>query len=159
MIVVYPGSFDPITYGHLDIIKRCSKKFDKVIISILKNDAKKTLFNVQERVALIKEATKHLDNIEVDSFSGLLVDYVKQKNISLIVKGLRMVADFEYEMQMAMINKRLNKEVETVFLMSSSEYIFLSSSAVKQAARAGGDISGFVPPIVREAINQKIKGV
>lgn len=159
MIVLYPGSFDPITYGHLDIIDRCSKKFDKVVVGVLNNYAKKSMFTVEERIDFIKEATKHLDNVQVDSFSGLLIDYVKENNISLIVKGLRNPVDFQYELTMAMTNKSLDDEVETVFMMSNTEHIFLSSSVVKEAAKFDADITKFVPPIVKEAVIKKIKEV
>lgn len=159
MIAVYPGSFDPITYGHIDIIERSSKKFEKIIVSVLNNPAKKPMFSVNERVKFIEEATKHLDNVIVDSFSGLLIDYVKQNDISIIVKGLRSTTDFEYELQMALTNKCLDQNIETVFLMTSSNYIYLSSSLVKDVVKFNGDVSKFVPPVVREAVIRKIKGV
>ncbi len=158
MVVVYPGSFDPITNGHLDIIERCSKKFDKVVVSILYNPSKKTMFTVEERKEMIKEAVKKFTNVEVDTFSGLLVDYSKAKGISTVIRGLRAVTDFEYEMQMALMNRKLDDELETVFLMSSNQYTFLSSSVVKEVAIFNGDISKLVPKVVNQAIYKKLKG-
>ncbi len=157
MIAIYPGSFDPVTNGHLDIIDRCSKKFDKLIVSILVNDSKKGMFSVEEREALLRETVKDYDNIEITTFSGLLVDYVKENNIDIIIRGLRAVSDYEYEMQMALTNKSLYEDVETVFLISSTQYSFLSSSIVKEVARFKGDITGLVPEVVKLAIEEKIK--
>ncbi|KGG81130.1 pantetheine-phosphate adenylyltransferase [Caloranaerobacter azorensis] len=159
MVVVYPGSFDPVTNGHLDIIERCSKKFEKVIVAVLNNPSKKPMFTVEERVELLRAVTKGYENVEVDSFSGLLVEYVKKKNVSFIIKGLRAVSDFEYEMQMAMMNRALDNSVETLFLMTNSKYSFLSSSLVKEVAKLNGDISDIVPKEVERAILNKIKGV
>lgn len=158
MIVIYPGSFDPVTYGHLDIIERCSKKFDHVIVSILNNPKKKTLFSVNERIELLREVVKDLKNVEIDTFSGLLVNYAKTRGISTVIRGLRAVTDFEYELQMALMNRELDNELETIFLMSSSQYTFLSSSMVKEVADFNGDISGLVPDYVEKAINYKLKG-
>lgn len=155
MVVIYPGSFDPITNGHIDIIERCSKKFDKVIVSVLKNTNKKTLFTVEERVELIKQSLSNYDNIEVDAFSGLLIDYAKKKDTKLIVRGLRAVSDFEYEMQMALINKSLYEDLETLFFIASTRYSFLSSSVVKEVAENNGDVSGLVPKNVLEALDSK----
>lgn len=155
MKVIYPGSFDPITNGHIDIIERCSKMFDKVIVSVLENQSKKTLFSVEERVKLIKESLSEYDNIEVDAFSGLLIDYAKKKDAKLIVRGLRAVSDYEYEMQMALINKSLYKELETLFLIASTKYSFLSSSVVKEVASNNGDVSELVPGNVLSALNYK----
>ncbi len=155
MVVIYPGSFDPITNGHIDIIERCSKKFDKVIVSVLQNSSKKTLFSVEERVELIRQSLANYDNIEVDAFSGLLIDYAKKKNTRLIVRGLRAVSDFEYEMQMALINKSLYEDLETLFFIASTRYSFLSSSVVKEVAENKGDVSGLVPENVLEALNDK----
>lgn len=131
---VYPGSFDPITNGHLDIIERASRIYDKVVVGVLNNSNKKPLFSVGERIELIKSVTGHIDNVEVDSFDGLLVDFVKSKEASVIVKGLRTVLDFEYEFQMALLNKALNPEYETVFLMTDTKYSYISSSMVKELA-------------------------
>lgn len=158
MVVIYPGSFDPVTYGHLDIIERCAKKFDHVIVSILNNSTKNTLFSVDERAELLKEAVKDLKNVEIDTFSGLLVNYAKVKGISTAIRGLRAVTDFEYELQMALMNRELDKELETIFLMASSQYTFLSSSIVKEVATLDGDISGLVPDNVQKAIFSKLKG-
>lgn len=158
MPVIYPGSFDPVTYGHLDIIKRCSKKFDKVIVAILKNPSKNTMFTVEERVALLENEIKEFHNVEVDTFSGLLVDYAKQKNITTMVKGLRAVSDFEYEMQMALANRKLYNEIETLFMVASGDYVYLSSSIAKEIAAFGGDISCFVPKSVEKAIKEKLEG-
>ena len=159
MIAIYPGSFDPVTNGHLDIIDRCSKKFDKLIVAILKNNSKVGMFSVEERENLLKETLKDYDNIEIVTFSGLLVDYVKKKDIDIIVRGLRAVSDYEHEMQMALTNKSLYEEVETMFLISSTQYSFLSSSVVKEVAMFDGDIRGLVPEVVRIALEGKIKEV
>lgn len=154
-IAVYPGSFDPITNGHLDIIKRGSKSFDKVIVAVLINIDKKGLFDIEERVELIKKVVANMPNVEVLSFSGLLVDFLKIHNASVILKGLRAVSDFEYELQMALMNKKLDPEVETMFMMTSDEYCYLSSSSVKQVAKFGGCIEGLVPDIIiKDVINK-----
>lgn len=155
MAVIYPGSFDPITNGHIDIIERCSEKFGKVIVAVLNNPSKNTLFTVEERVEIIKESLKGYDNIEIDSFSGLLIDYAKQKEASLIVRGLRAVSDFEYEMQMALINKSLSEDVETFFLIANTKYSFLSSSIVREVASFGGDVANLVPEAALKALNEK----
>lgn len=157
MKVMYPGSFDPVTYGHLDIIKRCSEKFGHVIIAVLNNSSKDSLFTIEERMELLKETTKDLKNIEVDSFSGLLADYARKKNCTTMIRGLRAVSDYEYEMQMALVNRKLNKDIETLFMVSRSEYVYLSSSIVKEVASYDGDISFFVPELVREKLKEKIK--
>lgn len=151
---VYPGSFDPMTNGHLDIIKRSSKLFDEVIVAVLINSAKSPMFNVAERVALLKEATKALDNVKIDSFEGLLVDFVENNDVDVIVKGLRAVSDFESELQMAAMNRTLN-HVETVFMMTATEYSYLSSSLVKEVSRFGGEVSRLVPSHVDEALKRK----
>ncbi len=158
MAVIYPGSFDPVTYGHLDIIKRCSKKFEKVVVAILKNPSKKTMFTVEERVELLEEELKDFDNVEVDTFSGLLIDYAYEKEITTMVRGLRAVSDFEYEMQMALANRKLNNDIETLFMVSGGEYAYLSSSIVKEIATFDGNISCFVPKSVEKAIERKLKG-
>lgn len=144
-IAVYPGSFDPITRGHLDIITRGSKIYDKLIVAVLVNVDKKCLFNIEERVELIKKVTKNLKNVEVLSFEGLLVDFAKIHNSKVILKGLRTISDFEYEFQMALMNSKLNPDIETVFMMTSSAYSYVSSSSVKQVAKFGGNIEGLVP--------------
>lgn len=151
-VAVYPGSFDPITMGHLDIIKRASRLFDKVYVTILVNSAKTPAFDLEKRVQWIKSVTSQYENVEVDSFSGLLVDYMEKKNAGVIVKGLRAVSDFEYEFQMALMNHKLNKNVETVFMMTSAKYSYLSSSIVKEVARHNGSLDGLVPESLKEEI-------
>lgn len=158
-VAVYPGSFDPITNGHLDIIERARKVFDKVIVAILINPTKKGLFSVDERVELIKKVTKDIDNVEVESFEGLLVDFLAKKETNIIIKGLRAVSDFEYEFQMALMNNKLNSDVETVFMMTSAEYSYLSSSSVKQVAFFDGSVEGLVPSKVIGDIKEKVRKV
>lgn len=158
-VAIYPGSFDPITNGHLDIITRGSKIFDKLIVGVLVNIDKKGLFKIDERVELIKKVTKHLPNVEVISFNGLLVDLARRYDAKVILKGLRAVSDFEYEFQMALMNTQLDPNIETLFMMTSSEYSYLSSSSVKQVAKFGGNIKGLVPDeVITEVIN-KINGL
>ena len=156
-IAIYPGSFDPITNGHLDILERALKLFDKVVITIARNSAKNPLFTEKERIALIHKATKDYRNVEVDSFDGLLVRYVQKKNAIAVVRGLRAMTDFEYELQMALMNRKLDKKMETVFLMPNEKYTYLSSNFVREIARLGGDVSKFVPPVVLKALQQKNK--
>lgn len=144
-IAIYPGSFDPITNGHLDIITRGAKIYDKVIVAVLVNMDKNCLFTIEERVDLIKRVTKNLENVEVLSFDGLLVDFAKIHNSKVILKGLRTMSDFEYEFQMALMNSKLDSEIETVFMMTSSAFSYVSSSSVKQVAKFGGNIKGLVP--------------
>lgn len=154
---ICPGSFDPVTLGHLDIIKRASKLFDKVIVAVLLNMDKKTWFTIGERIDLLKKATADIPNVEIAGFEGLLVDFAKQKEACAIVKGLRAVSDFEYEFQMALTNMKLDAEVETMFLTTSSENMYLSSSIVKQVGLLGGDIKPFVPECVHDEIISRIK--
>ena len=156
-IGVYPGSFDPLTNGHLDIIKRASRLFDRIIVGVLHNDAKKAIFSMEERVELIKKCTADIANVEVDLFQGLLVDFVREKHATAIVKGLRAVSDYEYELQMAMLNKHIDSEIETIFLMADIQNSFLSSSVVKELARNGGDITGLVPEEIKADINLKLQ--
>lgn len=151
-IGVCPGSFDPVTNGHLDIIARASKMFDKVIVAVLKNSSKTSLFTIEERVEMLESTCSHLENVEIDSFSGLLIDFMKLKNAGFIVKGLRAVSDFEYEMQMTHMNRKLAPNVETVFMMTNSKYSYLSSSMVKEVARMGGCIKGLVPDAVESEL-------
>ena len=155
---VYPGSFDPITNGHLDIITRGSKVFDKLIVGVLVNVDKVGLFSIEERVELIKRVTSHLENVEVVSFKGLLVDLAKKNDARVILKGLRAVSDFEYEFQMALMNSQLDSNVETLFMTTSAANSFLSSSSVKQVAKFGGDIKGLVPDEIVDDVIKKIKG-
>lgn len=152
---VYPGSFDPITYGHIDIIQRGTPIFNEITVAVLINPAKKSLFSLEERMSLITEATKHIPNVRVESFDGLLVDYMSHNKANVIIKGLRAVSDFEYELQMASINRKLNKDIETFFMMTSNNYSFLSSSIVKDVAQHDGDVSDLVPPVVVKALKEK----
>jgi len=154
-IAVYPGSFDPITFGHLDIINRALKIFDEVIIAVAHNEQKKPLFSVEERVDMIKSVMKDNTRATVDTFDGLLVDYARSCKAQAIVRGLRAISDFEYELQMAQINRGISREVETVFLMTSVFYSFLSSSIVKEVYSLKGPIDGLVPPLVKKALDAK----
>lgn len=156
-VCVYPGSFDPITYGHLDIVERASKLTDKLILAISHNLEKKHLFSVDERVEMVKDAVSNLKNVEVESFEGLTVDYCKKIGASFIIRGLRAVTDFEYELQLAQTNRELYKEVDTIFLLTNLQYSYLSSSVVKQVAEFGGDISKFVTPFVENKLKEKYK--
>ncbi len=156
-IAVYPGSFDPITNGHLDIIKRASRLYDKLIIGVLNNSSKKPLFSAEERKAMIDEVILGIDNVSCDVFSGLLVDFAKQNGATVIVKGARTVADFEYEFQMAQLNKALNPEYETMFMMTDTKYSYISSSMVKDVAKYNGELNGLVPQNVILKIKDKIQ--
>ena len=157
-VAIYPGSFDPITLGHLDIIHRAAKLFDKLIVVVMVNPAKKCSFSPEERVELIKKSIGDLDNVTVEFSNGLLAEYAKEKNAGAIIKGLRALSDFEYEFQMALTNSKLNPEVETLFLTTKAENMYLSSSMVRQIASMGGDISGFVPDIIHKQIINRLKG-
>ncbi|MCD6489478.1 MAG: pantetheine-phosphate adenylyltransferase [Thermodesulfobacterium sp.] len=159
-IGIYPGTFDPITNGHLDIIKRALKLFDLVIVAVGENPQKTPLFSAEERVSLVKEAVKELsesDKIEVEAFSGLLIDFAQKKSASAIIRGLRAVSDFEYEMQLALINRKLSNNIDTIFLLTSLKWIFLSSSIVKEVAKFGGNIDDLVPRVVAEKLKEKFK--
>lgn len=151
-IGVCPGSFDPVTNGHLDIIARSSKMFDKVIVAVLRNSSKNSLFTIEERVELLKKTCEQYGNVEIDSFSGLLIDYMKLKQANVIIKGLRAISDFEYEMQMALMNSKLDRNIETIFMMTSNRYSYLSSSIIKEVVKLGGDISGLVPELVEKEL-------
>jgi len=153
--IVCPGSFDPITFGHLDIIKRASSIFDEVVIAVLVNQTKKTLFTVEERISMIQEVTKEYPNVSVDSWSGLLVDYCKQNDIPMIVKGLRAVTDFDYELQMSQINLQL-QGVETLFMSTAPAHSFLSSSLVKEIASFGGDVSSYIPAVLLDRLKNRL---
>jgi len=154
-VAIYPGSFDPVTNGHIDIVARGLKLFDKIIVAILHNPAKKSLFTVEERIELLTICLKNNSAIEIDSFDGLLVDYAAKRNAQAILRGLRAVSDFEYEFQLALMNRRLNREVQTVFLMTGMRWIFTSSSIIKEAAQFGGNISGMVPAEVNKRLKEK----
>ncbi len=154
-VAVCPGSFDPVTFGHLDIIKRASKVFDKVYVCVLNNSSKKPLFTVDERVDMIKEVTREFGNVEVEEFHGLLIDYAHSKKARSIVRGLRAVSDFEYEMQITSMNRVLDESIETLFMMTNNQYSFLSSSIVKEVAKYDGSVSELVPPTVEEALRKK----
>lgn len=156
-IAVVPGSFDPITNGHLDIIKRAADIFDLVYVAVLNNSSKNPLFDIDERISLIKEVTKGIPNTCVESSSGLLIDYAKSKNAKAIVRGLRAVSDFEYEMQITSMNRVLDESIETFFIMTKNQYSFLSSSIVKEVAKYGGNISELVPKTVEDALKNKFK--
>lgn len=154
-IGVYPGSFDPVTFGHIDIITRTSKLVDKLIIGVLNNSAKTSLFTVKERVIMLEEATRNLSNVVVEAFDGLLVDFADLKHANVIIRGLRAVTDFEYELQLAQTNRKINPKVDTLFLTTSVEYAYLSSSVVREIASYGGDISHFVPEHVIDRVYEK----
>ena len=153
---VYPGSFDPVTYGHLDIIRRSARIADKLVVGVLNNNAKMPLFSVEERVKMLKEVTDEFSNVKVVPFEGLLIDFAKQVEADFVVRGLRAITDFEYELQMSQTNHKLEPEVETMFLTTSIEYSYLSSTTVKEVAAFGGDISQFVPEAVAAALEQKM---
>ncbi len=154
-IAVYPGSFDPCTNGHLDIINRASKLFDKVIVAVLVNEKKQPVFSPEERVSMIKKVTSHIPNVEVRSFSGLLATFMRDNSYKVIVKGLRAVSDYEYEFQMALTNRALFEDIETFFMPCSSEFMFLSSSLVKEVAKYNGDLSGLVPLEIVDLIKHR----
>ncbi len=154
---IYPGSFDPLTNGHLDVIQRAAKLFDRVIVAVAQNEGKHPLFTQAERVALVKKAVAKLPNVKTDSFDGLLVEYVASKNAQAIVRGLRAVSDFEFEFQLALMNRKLDENIETIFMMPKDTYTFLSSRIVKEIARLGGDVRPFVPPHVQVALKKKLK--
>lgn len=154
-LAIYPGSFDPVTNGHIDIIIRGLKLFDRIIVGILHNPAKTSLFTVQERMEMLNESLKSVSNVEIDTFDGLLVDYAARKGAHAILRGMRAVSDFEYEFQMALMNRRLNRSIQTVFLMTGMRWIFTSSSIIKEAARFGGNVNGMVPAIVNNKLKDK----
>ena len=155
-VAIYPGSFDPVTNGHLDIVERGLKLFDRIIVAILINPGKRALFPVDERLELLRAALAGIDNVEVDTFDGLLVDYASQRDAQAILRGMRAVSDFEYEFQLALMNRKLNREVQTVFLMTGLRWIFTSSSIIKEAAKFGGDITDMVPPVVHRRLIDKL---
>jgi pantetheine-phosphate adenylyltransferase len=154
-VVIYPGTFDPITNGHLSIIARTLKIFDKLVIAILNNPQKIPLFSLKERMVMIREVLRNQTRVEVDSFNGLLVDYVVKKKTNVVIRGLRALSDFEYEFQMALMNRKLNREVQSIFLMTDYKWFYTSSTIIKEAASLGGDVSGLVPAIVCKKLKEK----
>ena len=154
---IYPGSFDPVTFGHIDIIERAARISDELIVGVLQNKAKTPLFSVEERVIMLREVTKHLKNVKIIPFEGLLIEFAKQMDAKVIVRGLRAITDFEYELQMSQTNRKLNSDVETLFLTTSLDYSYLSSTTVKEVASYDGDITQFVPEFVAEKVTEKIK--
>jgi pantetheine-phosphate adenylyltransferase len=156
--VIYPGSFDPLTNGHLDVIQRAAKLFDRVIVAVAKNAEKHPLFTPEERLALVKQAVRQVPGAEADTFDGLLIEYALRQKAQAIVRGLRAVSDFEFEFQLALMNRKLNENIETIFMMPKDTYTFLSSRLVKEIARLGGDVSAFVPAHVRAALAKKFSG-
>jgi len=153
---IYPGSFDPVTYGHLDLIKRAAHIFDHVIVAVALNSSKKTLFTSEERVEMLKEATKGIKNIRIELFDGLIINFARKNEINVLIRGLRMISDFEYELQMALTNRRLDESIETAFLMPSERYSFLSSTLLKEAASLGADVSSFVPEFVARKLMERL---
>ncbi|TQS75670.1 pantetheine-phosphate adenylyltransferase [Ornithinibacillus gellani] len=156
-LAICPGSFDPVTNGHLDIIERGSRIFDHVIVAVFNNQSKNPLFTVEERIYLLTEATKHLSNVTVDASEGLLIDYAREKQAQVILRGLRAVSDFEYEMQITSMNRKLDKDIETMFMMTNNQYSFLSSSIVKEVAKYRATVADLVPEVVEKALKEKYK--
>ena len=156
-VAVYAGSFDPVTYGHIDIIERAARIFDRIIVAVAHNTEKKPLFSVKERVMMLKKATRNMSNVEVDDFSGLAVDYVSKSGANVLIRGLRMLSDFEYEFQMALTNRKLDEKIETIFLMPNESYSYLSSTLIKEAACLGADVSSFVPPFIGKQLKDKLE--
>ena len=152
---LYPGTFDPVTYGHLDIIERASRIYDRVFVSVAHSRDKKPLFNVEERVAMLKKATKPFKNVEVDDFDGLVINQANRKCTRVIIRGLRMISDFEFEFQMALTNRKLSKDLETIFMMTNENYSYLSSKLIKEAVALGADVKSFVPRFVAEKLKEK----
>jgi pantetheine-phosphate adenylyltransferase len=155
VLAIYPGSFDPVTNGHLDLIERGTKIFDRLVVAVLRNSEKDPLFTTTERVEMLREVTKPWDNVEVDLFDGLLVQYARERKAQVILRGIRAISDYEYELQMALMNRRLEPHIETVFMMPAETYSYLSSSLVREISRLGGPIKGLVPPVVEERLRAK----
>ncbi|MEJ5367747.1 MAG: pantetheine-phosphate adenylyltransferase [Bryobacteraceae bacterium] len=155
-VAVYPGSFDPVTYGHLDLIERCAPLVDKLWVAVLRNANKQPMFSAEERVEMLREATRHLGNVEVDSFDGLLVEYARKRGACLLLRGIRAISDYEYELQMALMNRRLAPEIETMFMMAGEAFSFLSSRLVKEVIALGGNVSGLVPPQVEAKLKERL---
>jgi pantetheine-phosphate adenylyltransferase len=156
-LAVYPGTFDPVTYGHIDLIKRATKIFDKVVIAVAANRSKSPLFSVEERVVMLKDAVKGINNVVVENFDGLVVDYIRKTGSNVMIRGLRMLSDFEYEFQMALTNRKLDEDIETIFLMPSESYSYVSSKLIKEAAGLGADVSNFVPKKVQSLLKNKLR--
>jgi len=154
---IYPGSFDPITYGHLDLIERGLKIFDEIVVAVAVNLQKDPLFSLEERFKMVKQATKQFDRVTVENFDGLVVEYARKKKIGVIMRGLRMISDFEYEFQMALTNRKLADDIETIYLMPSEQYSYISSTLIKEAANLGADLTGFVPSFIAEVLKKKFK--
>ena len=155
---IYPGTFDPVTYGHIDLIKRARKIFDEVIVAVAHNPAKAPLFTVEERIQLLRRATRSLRGVSVDHFNSLVVDYVRRKGARVMIRGLRMLSDFEYEFQMTLTNRKLSDEVETIFMMPSESYAYVSARLIKEAGALGANLSAFIPPFVADALRRKLLG-
>ena len=154
---IYPGTFDPITYGHLDVIERASRICDEVIIGVAHNEDKNPLFSINERVAILRKATSKFKNVTVEDFKGLVVAYAREKKIRVIIRGLRMISDFEYEFQMALTNRKLAEDIETIFMMTGDNFAYLSSKLIKEAVKLGADVKSFVPNFVADALEKKLK--
>jgi pantetheine-phosphate adenylyltransferase len=159
VIAIYPGSFDPITNGHLDLVQRGARMFDTLIVAILRNDSKLPLFSVEERMEMLREVVRPYSNVEVDCFDGLLVDYAAERSATVLLRGIRAISDYEYELQMALMNRRLRPTIETVFMMAHEAYSFISSRLVKEVFRLGGNISGLVPPTVEARMHDRMQTI
>jgi pantetheine-phosphate adenylyltransferase len=156
LVAVYPGTFDPVTNGHLDLVQRCAPLVDRLVVSVLANETKSPLFTAEERVDMLKVVLQNFPNVEIDSFDGLLIDYARRKQARLILRGIRAISDYEYELQMALMNRRLAPEIETMFMMAGEAHSFISSRLVKEVIRLGGNISGLVPPSVEEVLRRRL---
>jgi len=156
VVAIYPGSFDPVTNGHLDLVERGTKIFDRLVVAVLRNQEKEPLFTVAERLEMLREVTRRWPNVEVDVFNGLLMDYAREKNAQVILRGIRAISDYEYELQMALMNRKIEPKIETVFMMPAETYSYLSSRLVREIARLGGPVKGLVPPVVEERLRAKV---